>query len=115
MEIIINETGEQVELRIYDDNDIDYFAELASGDRCLVWDAEEEVYRADADTVQWWRDRINDIYAVETRADEIAYNLDTTKHRVMVCIEEAMLDLDEYYKASAIELLDNLTEDDLID
>jgi hypothetical protein len=113
MEIIINETGRLAVLTIVDDNGNNYFDDLIAGDDYIKWDSDAEAYRADADTVQWWRDRIDDIYAVEERAREVADELNTTKRHIMTYIEEAHPQLDEHYREAVLELLNDLTADDL--
>lgn len=114
MDIIINETGESVTLRVLDDNNIDYFGDLSAGDQCIVYDRDAEVYRADRDTVEWWQARVNDIYAVEQHADMVAHRLGTTRRHVLNSVAEAGDALDESYRQRVIRALDTLESlDDL--
>lgn len=107
MNIIINETGEQVTLKVLDSRGIDYFADLAAGDQQIVFDRDAEAYRADQATVDWWRERIQDIYDVEVRADEVAYDTGRSVETVMAELPELGDDL-EHYKENAIALLDEI-------
>ena len=63
MDIIINENGKFVTLRIRDKNRVDWTADLlgnagALNDGSFIWDAAEECYRADWATYLFWDEYI---------------------------------------------------------
>lgn len=116
MDVKIIETGKVVKLEIRDENNIDWSSDLignsgATIDGQFVFDREEEIYLASAETVEWWQNYIRETNATDDDVRKLAQELNISESDIRERISENTDGDYNYHRRQAQQAMAELREE----
>jgi len=114
MEIKIKETGKIVKLACIDPRTgVNWVRELTADDDCIVWNAEEEIYEADQDTIDWWIKYTSDWEKTQQEIIDLAWELKIPEEDIRSRIADEPCNDYEDHRPTAVRIMQQIREEHL--